>query len=115
MKKEEDLLEKIRNCNLLISARFHAICLSFHFSAPFVAISSNTFKIEALLNDIGLGNKRIINFEDLKDFEKIKSAYNYFEEDEITKINEYIINANQKIELMFDEINLIIELANIKS
>lgn len=115
VKKEEDLLEEIKNCNLLISARFHAICLSLHFSAPFVAISSNTFKIESLLNDIGLGDKRIINFEDLNDFEKIKSAYNYFEEDEITKINEYIVNANQKIELMFDEINLIIELANIKS
>lgn len=102
---EDNLLEEIKNCNLLISARFHAICLSLHFSAPFVAISSNTFKIESLLNDIGLGDKRIINFEDLNDFEKIKSTYNYFEKDEIIKINEYIVNANQKIELMFDEID----------
>ena len=104
-KIEEDLLEEIKNCNLLISARFHAICLSLHFLAPFVAISSNTFKIESLLNDIGLGDRRIINFEDLNDFEKIKSTYNYFEKDEIIKINEYIVSANQKIELMFDEID----------
>lgn len=115
VKNEDDLLENLKNSSLLISARFHAICLSLHFSVPFVAISSNTFKIESLLNDINLGDKRIINFEDLKDFEKIKSTYNNFEKDEIIKINEYIVNANQKIELMFDEINSIIEIAKVKS
>ena len=109
VKNEDDLLEEIKNCRFLISARFHSICLSLHFSVPFIALSSNTFKIESLLSDIGLDKKRIIYVKELNNFERLKNTYEFFSKDELNKINDYIITANEKIELMFNEINLIIE------
>jgi polysaccharide pyruvyl transferase WcaK-like protein len=112
VKNEDELLEKINNCSLLISARFYAICLSLHFKVPFVAISSNTFKIESLLSDIGLDKKRIIDIKELNNFEILKSQYNSFSVDELNNINNYIINAKEQIELMFNEINFIIDSNN---
>jgi polysaccharide pyruvyl transferase WcaK-like protein len=109
VKNEDDLLEEIKNCNFLVSARFHAICLSLHFSIPFIALSSNTFKIESLIRDIGIDKKRIIDIEELNNFVELKSIYSFFSKDELNKINDYIITANQKIELMFTEINLVME------
>ncbi|QKF67959.1 polysaccharide pyruvyl transferase [Arcobacter venerupis] len=106
---EDDLLENIRNSSFLISARFHAICLSLHFKVPFVAISSNTFKIESLLSDIGLNKRRIIDIKELNDFEKVNRKSNFFSKEELNKIEDYINDANKRIELMFNEINLIIE------
>lgn len=114
VKNEDDLLEEIKNCSFLISARFHAICLSLHFSIPFIALSSNTFKIESLLNDIGIDKKRIIDIKELNNFERVKSAYDFFSKDEINRINDYMITANEKIECMFNEINSIIEKYNAK-
>lgn len=109
VKDQDDLLERIKNCSFLISARFHAICLSLHFSVPFIALSSNTFKIESLLSDIGIDKKRMIAINELNDFEKLKTKYTFFSKDELNKINDYITSANEQIELMFNEINLIIE------
>jgi hypothetical protein len=79
---------------------------------PFVAISSNTFKMESLLNDIGLDKRRIIDIKELNDIERLKNKYSLFSSDEEKNINNYINVANQQIELMFNEINLIIESNN---
>lgn len=107
---EDDLLKNIRNSNFLISARFHAICLSLHFQVPFIALSSNTFKIESLLSDIGLDKRRIIDIRKLNDIERVKNDYNSFSKEELNKIDDYIITANQQIEFMFDEINSILRM-----
>lgn len=109
---EDNLLKNIKNSKFLISSRFHAICLSLHFQVPFVAISSNTFKMESLLNDIGLDKRRIIDIKELNDIERLKNKYSLFSSDEEKNINNYINVANQQIELMFNEINLIIESNN---
>lgn len=108
-RKEDEFLEDIQNCDFLISARFHAICLSLHFQIPFLALSSNTFKIESLFSDIGLNKNRIIKEEDLHDVFKLKNNLIKFSSEELSNINDYIEDGNKKINLMFDEINWVIK------
>lgn len=101
---ENEFLSNLNSCNLLISARFHAICLALHFSTPFIALKSNTFKIEALLNDIGLNKSRIVSMEDLNKIKSLKINVNSFSPLELENIENYIVNANKSINKMFDEI-----------
>lgn len=44
---------------LLVTGRFHAVCMAILTKTPFVAVTSNTWKIEALLADIGLDPARV--------------------------------------------------------
>ena len=44
---------------LLVTGRFHAVCLAVLTHTPFVAVASNSWKIEALLADIGLDPARV--------------------------------------------------------
>lgn len=107
VKDENELLNCLNNCELLISARFHAICLALHFNTPFIAMSSNTFKIEALLKDIDINSNRIVNLEQVENIltnlknEKMKYS---FSNDEIQKITDYKRSAIIKIDDMFDSI-----------
>ena len=44
---------------LLVTGRFHAVCMAILTKTPFVAVTSNSWKIEALLADIGLDPARV--------------------------------------------------------
>jgi hypothetical protein len=44
---------------LLVTGRFHAVCMAILTKTPFVAVTSNSWKIEALLGDIGLNPARV--------------------------------------------------------
>ncbi len=48
----------------IVTGRYHAICFAINSMTPFIAISSNSHKIEGLMEDIGLNN-RIIKKEDI--------------------------------------------------
>ncbi|ACB73740.1 polysaccharide pyruvyl transferase family protein [Opitutus terrae] len=47
-------LEDLNTSRVLITGRFHAICFAIKYGRPFLAVPSNTHKMEALLHDIGL-------------------------------------------------------------
>jgi hypothetical protein len=50
----------------VVTARFHTVCLCIGLGVPFVAVSSNTPKIEALLEDAGLDvGRRMISRDSL--------------------------------------------------
>lgn len=104
VKIEKDFLQSLKDMDFMISARFHAICLSLHFSKPFIAISSNTFKIESLLNDIGINSNRIVKIEELMKMNNIDKEYLTLSQNEKNNIKDYLNNANKKISFMFDEI-----------
>jgi polysaccharide pyruvyl transferase WcaK-like protein len=50
-----DQVSKITRASLVVTGRFHGVCLAILAQRPFVAISSNTHKIEGLLADAQLG------------------------------------------------------------
>lgn len=104
IKDEDKFLNELFNCKLLISARFHAICLSLHYNTPFIALNSNTFKIEALLKDMGLNKERIVSIDDLNNNIFLMEKYKTLSSIEKKNVEDYIAEANIKIEKMFDEI-----------
>jgi len=93
----ENFLKLIVKAELIVTGRFHMVCLAMLAKTPFVAFPSNTFKIEGMLNDAGL-NHRLYNLNKLNN-----SIYNYshWQNDELEKIENYIAQADYKIENMF--------------
>ena len=94
-------LRKLVSSKIHISGRFHSICLSLISFTPFLAQSSNTFKIQGLLNDIGLRDRFI---EDHQISLKLIEKNSFFEKSEKDKITEYSFNAKIKIDNLFNKI-----------
>jgi polysaccharide pyruvyl transferase WcaK-like protein len=53
------LLDRLARAELLVSGRFHGCTLALVARTPFVAVPSNTSKIEALVADCGLDPRRV--------------------------------------------------------
>jgi hypothetical protein len=51
---------------LIVAGRFHAVCLALNLEIPLLAVRSNTWKIEALLEEVRLEDRIIADFESLK-------------------------------------------------
>lgn len=56
---EASYLSVLETKSLSVTGRFHAVCLAVATRTPFVAVKSNSWKIEALLDDIGLSQDRL--------------------------------------------------------
>lgn len=48
-----------RDVSGLVSGRFHGVCLALRLGLPFLAVASNTSKIEALLDEVGMRRRLI--------------------------------------------------------
>lgn len=44
----------------VVSGRFHAVCLAMKFGLPFFAIESNTYKVQAIIEDTGLDPRQFM-------------------------------------------------------
>lgn len=53
-------IDRLAELELLVSGRFHACTLAMVARTPFVAVSSNSHKIEALISDAGLAPWRLM-------------------------------------------------------
>lgn len=56
---DDSYLAQLSEHSLLVSGRFHAVCLALLSGTPFLAVSSNSWKIETLIKDIGLDPTRL--------------------------------------------------------
>lgn len=92
----------------LITARYHALCFAIQLDSPFLAIKSNTHKVENLLNDIGLDTeKRIIDWKNMHSYsttELIELAQ--WSNEEQQKLSSFKHHAQQSISNMFDQIQV---------
>jgi polysaccharide pyruvyl transferase WcaK-like protein len=104
--EEDQYLAEIMSCQLLISARFHAICFAIQTKTPFFALKSNSHKIEGLLQDIQFDNSRIINIDSIPE----QGFQNFnFTKEELLKIEKYMSEAQRKIEYMFTQIRDLVQ------
>lgn len=87
---------------VVIAARFHGVCFCLQLGVPFLAISSNTPKIEGLLADAGLSH-RMLDMGDL-DLTEIYRQCAWSPSDE-EKRKHYVLDARSRIAQMFDEIS----------
>jgi len=55
----EDFFTALHHSELLITGRFHAVCMAMVTGTPFLAPASNSHKIEAMLDDAGLSDRVI--------------------------------------------------------
>ena len=105
--QEHTFMNQIGHCSLLITARFHALCMAIQTLTPFIVLKSNTHKIEGLLKDMKFSQDRIIELNTLEKLEQ-ESALNtgtfVFTVSEVEKIRSYTKDAKIDIEHMFNEI-----------
>ena len=62
---EEAYVSALCRARLSVTGRFHGICLNIVTSTPFIAIGSNSWKIEALFEDVGLDPRRLVTQQQL--------------------------------------------------
>lgn len=84
---------------VVVTGRFHGVCLCLKIGVPFLAIGSNTHKIEGMLQDAGLVD-RMFDIEAL-DVEHIKQRAPWSATDE-AKRAAYVGSAQAQIARMFD-------------
>ncbi len=96
-----DFISIIASARFVVTGRFHAICVALQTQTPFVALSSNTHKIEGLLNDVGLSH-RLIDEKELKKVEL--TSFMAFSKNEIESISQYCNNSKKQILEMFTTI-----------
>ena len=58
-------LQELSKAQLHVTGRFHGVCFSILTQTPFLAITSNSWKIEALIADLNLDPERIVSPENL--------------------------------------------------
>jgi hypothetical protein len=63
----QDFLQVCEKSCLHVTGRFHSVCFSLITRTPFVSLSSNSWKINALICDVGLNPQRIISKRSLSE------------------------------------------------
>ena len=56
---EEAYANRVASAGLYVTGRYHGVCYAMAAGIPFVAIKSNSWKIEALIADVGLAQWRV--------------------------------------------------------
>jgi hypothetical protein len=100
---DEDFILHLLSAQLVVTGRFHAVCLAIATRTPFIAISSNSWKTETLVADIGLSNKRIISIKELDELDLNKSDFKYSPA-ELLNMEKHLSEWRIGSERMFDTI-----------
>jgi polysaccharide pyruvyl transferase WcaK-like protein len=91
----------IAGADWVVSGRFHATLFCVLAGAPFLAVESNTKKIQSTLLDIFCNADRMIGIDDLKHFDgKVPPLT----DEELQRSKKYIENARSLHRSMFDQI-----------
>jgi len=101
---EEGFIETIRRGYLHVTGRFHSVCFCLFTHTPFLAVESNSWKIRALLEDTGMGGRRLVSADDLKDH-ALDSHSNAFDAHEIAAIDAALELCRTKSAELFDAIS----------
>lgn len=83
-----------------VTGRYHAVCLSIAIGMPFVAVASNSNKIEALIDDIGLDARRIAKSVD----DALDSCVGAFSNDEKASVEQWLALARKRADEVFDSV-----------
>jgi len=99
LKNEKKFIEKINSSKIIITGRFHLICLAIKHQKAFVPYKTNTHKIKGLLIDV-FGKSKTPMEIDKNSIDKIEKNY-AFKNQKLMK--KYTTEANKKIEELFRE------------
>jgi len=86
----EPFIDKLSESQLILAGRFHAICLAVDLEVPFCALSSNSWKVENLLKELGLEN-RLVTLDDIQSSspQNLLNNFNTFSQDELESMRSF--------------------------
>lgn len=100
---QDEFLKWLYKSRLHVTGRFHGVCLCLATETPFLALRSNTRKIETLLDFFGLGYNRLMSPEEIED--TLKSGCDLsFSDAEMQKIRAGLQMAKDKAKWVFDTV-----------
>lgn len=103
----ESYLEILKTFKFVITGRFHKVCFCINAKIPFVAVESNTNKIESILLDVFKTKERLLDINSLSSTNIEK--FIKFSPEEIQQIDDYKKEGKQSFEnLKFDLQRLIL-------
>lgn len=107
MTDEASYIAELQTKAVSVTGRFHAACLAVLTRTPFIAVRSNSWKIEALLNDVGLLQSRLHSLDtlttDILDPERWQ-----FNQTEVANIEKALIEWQGSADILFDDIAALI-------
>ncbi len=95
----EQYHREIAHANGIITGRYHAICYAINSLTPFLAVSSNSHKVEGLMEDIGL-QRRIIASSQLENFEGIEPLTN----EDVVKIEAFLSEGRKNMRTFYHSV-----------
>lgn len=101
---EEEYVSRLLRSYLHVTGRFHAVCFALTTLTPVLAVQSNSWKIEALISDVGISSERIIDTSQLRDAVANPHAHT-FSNDEVSAIESALTASAKGSNRMFDEIH----------
>jgi hypothetical protein len=120
-----DDINIFRDASMVVTGRFHGVCLAILAQRPFVALSSNTHKIEGLLADAQLGDCATLVKDselELTPFRQIDEAVHKVHSASMqtdifetyqTSCRSYAEKARSEVVMMFNEISGLVKEINL--
>lgn len=100
---EQDYIAAIQSARLSVTGRFHGICLNLVTATPFICVTSNSWKIEALFEDAGLDPRRLVSRDALSQKLVLETDWG-FSQQERDNIDGFLKRSQQGAKEMFDRI-----------
>jgi hypothetical protein len=103
-------ISRLKSCYLMVNGRYHSLCFCIQNEIPFVALASNSRKVEALLDDIGLNKKTyMIDVSEVENYllpesSAVRRAVSQFTDD-LPAIRRFNKVARNSIATMIDTIS----------
>lgn len=94
------LIKRISGANLIVTGRFHMVCLAMLAHTPFIALEGNSHKIEGMLLDAKLSARYLTSPPD----EDTLIALSKWREGEVATVDTYLGDARARISNMFARI-----------
>ncbi len=98
---EDDYAARIAGAGLHVTGRFHGVCYAMAARTPFVAVASNSWKIEALIADAGLAPWRVTTAEGLDACMARHASKLNFSTQELEALDAFLTKADTGAEAMF--------------
>ena len=102
----EHVVRRIASAGVVVTGRFHILILCLVQEVPFLAVRSNSHKIEGLLHDVGLSHRVVTELETLSE----RNASRYaFTPDELRQIRAYKDTHVANVADMFAQIRALLD------
>jgi len=104
---QHSYMEALRRFALSVTGRFHALCFALLTGTPFVAVASNSWKMEAIITDAGLRRDRLIGPRMLNPEIILDNDWSYSPE-ERESIDRYIEGSRAKARTLFNSLHSLV-------